>query len=139
MRLHTQNRRWAIVAVVAVGALLALALAIGAGWLYNQFNAGNYPGSVRMAGHNLYDTRGSLYFRRDTAYRTNDNFTQVYDWYSQTFHLGPEARAASACITMERAVTWWRVERYTGVTVCDTPNGRMMYVQRSIMLRRSAP
>ncbi len=139
MIVHAQNRRWLIAAGVALGALLALVLALGAAVVLKQYDAGAYPGSVLVAGHNLYDTRGSLYFRRDTAYRTSDNFTQVYNWYSQTFHLGPEARAASACITMERATTWWRVERYTGVTVCDTPNGRMLYVQRSIMLRRSAP
>lgn len=75
------------------------------------------------------------YLRRDTFYRTPDAFPAVYNWYSSRLGLGPEARAMSRCISMERSRRVLFVNRYVAATVCDTPNGRMIFVQRTLWLR----
>jgi hypothetical protein len=95
----------------------------------------NYPGALVVSAHNIYQVSPSLYVRRDTSYRTADALPEVYHWYSRGFDLGPEAGAHGSCIMLERSTSQFIVEQYVGVMVCDTPTGRMMFVQRSLSLR----
>lgn len=97
--------------------------------------AADYPGGLLVADHNLYRLIPRPAVRRDTSYRTSDEFPIVYNWYSSHLELGPEVRAQSACILMDRGSEWLIFQRHTSVTVCDTPNGRMVFVMRSVTIR----
>lgn len=112
--------------LVGFGLLLAL---------QNYYRAADYPGGAQVANHSLYKFAPVLYVRRDISYRTTDLFPAVYNWYSSQFQLGPEARAESTCITMERSTTWFIVEQTTSVVICDTGKDRMIFVMRSVSFR----
>ena len=74
--------------------------------------------------------------RRTSAYRTNDPFNKVYNWYSVKFDLGPESYAQSNCILMAKSVTTgWVFEEQISVMLCNTPNDQMMFVMRSVLFR----
>lgn len=113
--------------------LLAILVAL---LILSERGAGSYPGARLVSDHAIYGMLPRPYIRRDFSYRTSDDFTAVYNWYSTGLDLGPETRAQSGCILLEDIRTVWLVvQRYTSATICDTPSGRMMFVQRSLSLR----
>ena len=74
--------------------------------------------------------------RRDTTYVSSAPFNEVYTWYSLTYQLGPEQHGQGRCILMASSRTRLRlVDEDIGVTVCDTPQGRLILVTRSMALR----
>ena len=125
---------------IALLLLLAL-LSCGGGLgltIYQTYQATEYPGATRISDQNLIRYTPNFAWRRTASYRTADPFPQVYNWYSRRFALGPEAYAQSNCILMARTATiGWGVEEQTSVTVCNTPNDRMMFVMRSFYIRYS--
>jgi hypothetical protein len=136
MRLNAGDRRWVWgLLLLAGGALVGLLLT--AAWLAARYqDAADYPGASRVSGQNIYKFSPNLTIRRDTAYRTDDPFPAVYNYYSAGFALGPESYAQSNCIQMADAVTEMRVfKRTMSVTVCDTRSGRLIFVMRSLSLR----
>ncbi len=135
MRLTSADRRW--LWALALAALIVVTLLAGAAvYLAVQYrDAADYPGAVLVAGQTLYRLTPWLTIRRDTSYRTADPFPVVYNFYSGGFGLGPEVYAQSNCILMAQATTQLRfIEREMSVTVCDTPNGRLIFVMRSLAL-----
>ncbi len=115
--------------------LVCLAAVSVAVFVYQVHQAADYPGALLVSDHSLYKAFPNPHLRRDTSYRTTDSFPQVYNWYSTTFDLGPEARAQSACIVLEKAETWLVIEQTTSVMLCDASAGRMMFVMRSVTFR----
>jgi hypothetical protein len=116
-----------ILTLIALGAMLIFA--------YQQDRqAAQYPNSVAISSHNNYSGLPRQ-FRWDNAYRTTDNFTSVYNWYSTTFELGAEARANEKCILLEGSRQRYRVERHTSVFLCNTPGQQLIYVARSTAFR----
>jgi hypothetical protein len=97
-------------------------------------HAAQYPDSVAISSHNNYSGLPRR-FRWDNAYRTSDNFTSVYQWYSTMFDLGAEARANENCILLEGTRQRYRVERHTRVFLCNTPGQQLIYVARSTAFR----
>jgi hypothetical protein len=129
------NRVWWGLAITAwvAATLVALGLILFVNW-YRQ--SADYPGALLRADHTIYNFSPQLNIRRDTSYRSADKFNKIYNWYSNGFELGPEARAQSSCILMAKTFTDLGViERQMSVTLCDTPNGRMIFVMRSVALR----
>jgi hypothetical protein len=136
MLANVTHRRMLLGLGLVAGMVLALGLAVGLGLGVRFFNAADYPGALPVSDHTLSKATNVFYYQRNTSYRTTDLFPEVYNWYSQTFDLGPEARAQSACITMERSGNWMAiVESMITVTVCDTSQGRLIFVQRFMLLR----
>ena len=87
-----------------------------------------------MASHSNY--RGLPYqYRWDDTYLTTDNFTAVYNWYSVTFDLGAEARALEKCTLLEGTNEQLVVKRHVSVSLCNTPEGQMIFVTRSTSFR----
>ena len=136
MRSDQHHRRWRWGATLL---FLAAALCSCAGLgplLYRTYQAAEYPGATMVADHTLTRYTPNFVFRRDTVYRSADSFNQIYNWYSVKFSLGPETYAQSNCILMAKSVTTgWVLEEQMSVTVCSTPNDRMMFVMRSVMFR----
>lgn len=125
------------VILAALAALLTVGLCALAGAASSRLaQAADYPGATRLADDTLVRYTPSLVIRRTSSYRTSDPFPAVYNWYSRRFQLGPESHAQSNCILMARSyTTLWLLKEQVTVTVCGTPNGQMMFVSRSGVLR----
>lgn len=124
--------------LIGLGLAAAAALCLLAGLLawaaVDLYRAADYPGTLRVADHSLYGAFPSPYWRRDTSYRSTADFPTLYNWYSQRFGLGPEARAESACITMLKSETVLILRRQTTVVVCDSQTNRLVFVTRIFSL-----
>ena len=133
---YRADHRLLITLGVAAALAAAVAIILVTLWVVRLSRASQYPGAIEMSEHFMYKFSPSLSIRHDTAYRSSDEFPKVYNWYSTSFDLGPEVRAQSACNAMDKARSWFLFENTTTVTICDTPNGRMMFVMQSVTIRR---
>lgn len=94
---------------------------------------GRYPNAIPLSTHTNY--AGFPYqFRWDDSYRTTDTFTDVYNWYSTTFDLGAENRANGRCIILEDTHTTFFASRTTTVSLCNTPQGQLIFISRTAQL-----
>jgi hypothetical protein len=116
-----------------IGAVLLLVALLGSCLLGSRsYLLAAFPGATLTESDTLVRYVPNFAVRRSSAYRTDAPFTEVYNWYSQRFSLGPEAHAQGGCILMARSFTsFWVVREQITVTVCGTPNGQMMFVSRS--------
>ncbi|MBK8902274.1 MAG: hypothetical protein IPM53_13895 [Anaerolineaceae bacterium] len=89
-----------------------------------------YPGSTVVAAHSNYTSLPRSYNWDDT-FRTDDGFHAVYQWYSITFDMGAESRANGACILLETDNKTFLVERFMSVTICGSPGGQLVFVDRT--------
>ena len=112
--------------LVSVAALAGILLLL----FVRDRQAAQYPGSVPVSSHSNY--KGLPFeYRWDNSYRTSDNFTDVYNWYSIRFDMGAEARANGNCILLETSNAQLAFSRQISVFVCNTRFGQMIYVTRS--------
>lgn len=126
---HT--RRIILISLAALACLAALLIIS----LWASYLPANYPGATRQSSSTRLRYAPSLVMRRTSTYRSNDPFPKVYNWYSRRFSLGPEQHAQGGCILMGRAfTTLWLIKEQITVTACSTPNGQMMFVDRSSVL-----
>ena len=119
-----------IFVLLAVAAVIVFAAAI----ISQDRESARYPEAEPITRHENY-TGLPFNYKWDDTYRTTDPFPAVYNWYSTGFNLGPEMRANGRCILMEGSEKRLAATRYTSVLLCDTPNGRMIYVSRSTSFR----
>ncbi|HLF90215.1 MAG TPA: hypothetical protein VI451_14810 [Anaerolineales bacterium] len=117
------------------GVILAVVLLLGAAFgilILQDRQAAHYPGAIQLSAHDQVSVYPQASYKQVASYRTMDDFVSVYDWYSRGFSLGPEKQAQSQCIHMYDSQTEYSMSRIVSVTVCDTPNGRMIFVQRTV-------
>jgi hypothetical protein len=88
-----------------------------------------YPGAVPVASHSNYSGLPSR-FRWDDTYRTTDNFTDVYNWYSVTFDMGAESRANGRCLLLESTRDQLFLQRSVTVFLCNAQDGQTIFVSR---------
>jgi hypothetical protein len=124
------------------GFLLLLGLVVLAGFLLSALQreqrTAHYPGATHITSHNNY-RRLPHHLSRVDFYHTEDNFTQVYNWYSTGFNLGPEARANGRCIDLEGRQSHFLTDQSISVTLCNTPTGQTIQVTRYNSLRGWSP
>lgn len=119
---------------VGLAAMLCLIASIA---VIRYRDAADYPGATFVGANTLYKFSPHLVIRRDTSYQTSAPFNDIYDFYSRGFDLGPERHAQGACILMGDATTTAGfIETEMAVTLCDTPEGRMIFVMRMMSFRR---
>lgn len=114
--------------------LAAAAVALAGAWIFQFRSAADYPGSLIISDHVLTAFIPHPVLRRDTSYRTADDFPTVYNFYSTSFDMGSERRAQSGCIHLDSTRSFVLVRHDISVTVCDTRNGRMVFVNRAVAL-----
>lgn len=125
-----RHRRTAV-----VSALLLAALAGALAMASNAYLAAAFPGSTLTGSDTMVSYATGLAVKRTNTYRSDAPFSQVYNWYSRRYSLGPEAHAQGSCILMGRSfTTLWVIKEQITVTVCGTPNGQMMFVSRASVL-----
>jgi hypothetical protein len=113
---------------------IAAVISLTAFFIAQDRESARYPDAVPVSNHENYSGLPFNY-KWDNVYHTTDPFPAVYNWYSTGFHLGPEMRANGRCIVMEGSQKRLAVTRYMNVLLCDTPDGRMIYVSRSTSFR----
>ncbi len=124
------NQR-ALTGLVVVCFVFIFALGFGLVALVKQDRQqAQYPGSVPIAAHSNYRGLPRSY-RWDDAYRTDDGFRAVYEWYSLKFNTGAESRANGSCILLESDDEFFRVERFVSVVICGAPEGQLVFVSRT--------
>jgi len=120
-----------------VGIIVAFVLFLGTAFvilILRDRQAAHYPGAIELSLHEQVGVFPHTSYKQVASYRTMDDFVSVYNWYSRGFSLGPEKQGQSTCIHMYNSETDYGMSRIVSVTLCDTPNGRMIFVQRTIEL-----
>jgi hypothetical protein len=131
----TVPRMLLALSLLAVGLLLAFGLLFGAG-VARYFQSIVYPRALDVSENTLYVWWPNPTVRRTLLLRTDDGFGKVFGWYSRTFELGPEQHAIGQCSLMARSRdVLWLLEGDMSVQVCNTPNGRMVFVMRSLTFK----
>jgi hypothetical protein len=128
------NRDWLLGCATLLVPLFLCLATITVVALSRDRHAARYPGAQSMSSHSNYSGLPRQ-FRWDNAYRTTDNFTSVYNWYSVTFDLGAESRAIDRCILLEGSADYLLLVRYTSVFLCNTATGQTINVTRSTSLK----
>jgi hypothetical protein len=129
------HRTAAKIIAITAGLTLALWGAIGV-TLWQVYHAAEYPGAAHVASDNLVRWTPSLAIKRTESFRSTDAFNKVYNWYSRRFDLGPERFANSNCLLMARSSrVAGPLSLTASVMVCETTTDRMMFVQRTYLLR----
>lgn len=132
---HTDYDRKILFGCGAAIMLFLFGLALVLILAFNQERqAAHYPGSVLVASHSNYSGFPTA-FSWDDAYRTTDNFIDVYNWYSTTFGLGAEARGQGRCSLLEGTNEQFGLHRTIAVFVCNTSSGQMIFVSRFTSLK----
>jgi hypothetical protein len=119
---------------VLILAAIAAVISFTAFLIVQDRESARYPDAEPITQHDNYSGL-PFHYKWDNTYRTTDPFPAVYAWYSIGFDLGPEMRANGRCILMEGSQKRLAATRTTSVLLCDTPNGRMIYVSRSTSFR----
>ncbi len=133
------NQRGLFVCSIVAFAIVSIAVMAGSGvaavlFFSMELDAARYPGSELISAHSNYKSLPYQY-RWDQSYQTEDPFPKVFRWYSAAFNLGPESRANRSCSLLEGDARWVSIRRKTNVLLCDTPNGRMIFVTRVTRFR----
>ncbi len=138
MRAWLTQERFVFSGLIVLALGLATMLCVATSLFVVRYrDAADYPGATFLGENMLYKFSPHLVIRRDTAYQTSAPFNDIYNFYSAGFHLGPEQYALGACILMANtATTAWFIEMDMAVTLCDTPEGRMIFVMRTVSFRR---
>ena len=128
--------RWVLPLLVALTLVPACACA---GLLLAAVRAdpAQYPGSTQISQND--ESAASLlngYLSRDGAYQTADRFPTVWRWYSMNFDLGANrvVYALQNCMTLAKDEYGMLSREVMGVTLCDQPDGTMIFVSRTIFL-----
>jgi hypothetical protein len=94
-----------------------------------------YPGSTPLSTHSNYASLSRAY-RWDDTFRTQDDFTAVYNWYSINFDMGAEARANGNCILLETNDQFFRAQRFMSVFIRGTPEGQLVFVSHTTTFKK---
>lgn len=94
-----------------------------------------YPGSVQVSEHHVRTILPNFYMKESTSYLSGADFPMIFNWYSNRYQLGGESQAQSNCSHLFGTSSRLALTRSTSVTVCGTPEGQLIFVQRSTQLR----
>ncbi|MEM7111320.1 MAG: hypothetical protein AAF614_02735 [Chloroflexota bacterium] len=128
------EKRWLLTAVFLLFSLIACAALSLTLTLINTRQSTDYPGALQLSEHIDFGLIPTPFYRQDSSYRTNDIFPEVANWYQQQFGLGPEAAAQSSCSHLYSTTSRFIVRQQASVTICDSENGRLVFVQRVVSL-----
>jgi hypothetical protein len=132
-----------VVAAMAAG-LLVIALAVAALLitLSSTDALARYPGSVRLGPARVsWATLPRGYLLQSGAYLTPDDAGEVIGWYARGLRLQPggehrQDSAMSNCQVLTRRSDHFLLGYADAVTLCLHPGGTLIFVQRSLVLRR---
>jgi hypothetical protein len=123
------------IALATLALVAAIWGSLGA-WAWHTYHAARYPGATTVDASDTVRAVPNFVFRRVETYRSDEPFSLIYNWYSQRFGLGPERYATGNCILMARSSNvFGPLHLNASVMVCNTGSDRMVFVQRTYLLR----
>ena len=123
-------------AIVATALVFWSGAAVAA---YLTYSATDMPGGAVSASELTVSFRPNLSARRDVVYRSHERFNKMYGWYSGRFNLGAEQHATGACSLIARSgAVVATLDQSMSVMMCDTPEGPMAFVARTLTVRYPA-
>ncbi len=126
-----------VLRAVAAAALAFWGIIAAAAYL--TYSASDIPGSAISSSELTVRFRPNLSVRRDVVYRSRERFNKMYTWYSRRFNLGAEQHATGACSLIARSGTvLFTLDQSMSVMMCDTPQGPMAFVARTLTVRYPA-
>jgi hypothetical protein len=127
------NRRiyWGL-ATAAGAALIVLIIFLGYAF-YRMQESTIYPQATVLSSHRL-SALPHLLFQQQLSLRSQDETPQVYAWYARNFGIGPEQMATGQCSHMGASQSFLFLERRLSLTVCDSRNGRLIYIQQAMVV-----
>jgi hypothetical protein len=94
-----------------------------------------YPGAVPLSNHVMRSFPTTI-AREDISYRSHDDFPTVTHWYAKKMDNSWEFAASGGCSHVSGNDDFLFIERSLTVTVCETPNGRMIFVRRTTSIQK---
>lgn len=136
MAIQTSGKRWSILILL----LLTLFVCSGSSLLVANASRQSlqYPGSQPLSEHHIRRFFPNPTFKSSQSYLADDKFPDVLNWYSHRFRLGVEKQAQSKCSHHYATHPIFLLSQTTTLTLCDTSQGRMIFVQQTTALRWSA-
>ena len=128
------NKRiyWGL-ATMAGLSLIALVILLGYGF-YRVQESIVYPQATLLSSHRL-SALPHLLFQQRLSLRSQDETPQVYAWYARNFGIGAEQLATGQCSYMGGNQSFLFLERRLSLTICDSRNGRIIYIQQAMLIR----
>jgi hypothetical protein len=128
------NRRiyWSLATVAGLSVVL-LIIFVGFSF-YRMQESIIYPQAALLSSHNL-SALPHLLFQQRVSLRSQDTTPQVHGWYARNFGIGPEQAATGQCSLMWSEQTFFFLKRRMSLTICDSRNGRIIYIQQAMLLR----
>ena len=130
--------RKAGVLAVSLGGLFFACLCAGLLYVLNSdYDPARYPGSTRLGGGRLDLTSLTQgYVSQDGAYQTTDEFPKVWRWYTEHFDLGANrvVNALENCMSLGKEDYQPVTRHVIGVTLCSSPHGTMIFINRTIFM-----
>jgi len=128
------NRRiyWGL-AIMAGLSLVTLVILLGYGF-YRVQESIIYPQATILSSHRL-SAPPHLLFQQRFSLRSQDETPQVYAWYARNLGIGGEEAATGQCSQMGSNQSFLFLRRRLSLTICDSKNGRMIYIQQAMLIR----
>ncbi len=131
--LRNGRKNWLMWAVGLLLSVFLIAILAGVGVLVRQFDdfraSMQYPNSVELSSHENYSQLLSG-FRWDATYLSQDDFRDVFSWYSTKYNMGAEDTAIGRCSYVEVVDRTALTLTVIGMHLCDTNEGRHINVTR---------
>ena len=94
-----------------------------------------YPGSLQLSANDTGRFLPNPVFKTTTSYITEDSYPEVLRWYTLQFDLGLVRVGLEKCTHSFRENRQYGLSFDVAVTVCDTENGRLIFVERTTIVR----
>lgn len=95
----------------------------------------SYPGAQLLSEGETGRFLPNPVYKMTTSYITQDSYPDVLSWHAESFGLGTIRRGLQKCTHTYDEHEWLSLSYDVAITVCDTRNGRMIFVERTTMLR----
>jgi len=98
-----------------------------------------YPGAERLAPARLkLETLPRGYVVQDVTDHTTDDLARVFGWYARRLSLLPDGDdgPTSNCRSLTKLDENWLIHHALAIHLCAQPGGTLIFVQRSLALRR---
>ena len=122
--------RWLLASLLIFIALMACFTTTATLLWLHDYQAGTYPEARQLSGQANLTWLPTPHYRLNTSYRSADAFPDIVNWYQTQLRVGAEAQAQGGCSHLFGHTHHLLLSQSASVTVCETAQGRLIFVQR---------
>ncbi len=132
MNSSASPERWIIASGLVLLATVSLSGLLFLGLLALEHRSVYYPSANIVSETNALNPKMvELHLRRVAVYHTMDEFPDVMRWYRTHFELEDDVEAMGGCLHLFGSDRRIAYIMNISITICDTPDGRLIIVNRS--------